>query len=294
MQIANSVQFGFSFNGILTMQRAFSKLFKHPILHFSLLIINYSLTSLFSGCTVEQIEINPSENTPSTFLEGRIQFEGKPLANYPFTIAGVGCTTDSTGYYRITGLNNKTARLQLQHNLYRNLDTLVPLTVSSKADIQLRLRSDSFFPLSIGSTWKYTGTKNYTVTITGKVNAAGKDWIKAEYMDLQDSNRVTEYYRQSGDTVYQFQFDCGTSAILCIMKVTTSFSFSYKTCDPLGNWPIVGTMSKSGTDVIIASNYKINTLTPESTYRFERGIGITRFEKTSANTSRLESFTIAY
>lgn len=293
-QIAHLALFVFLDKCRLTLQRAFTKLFKVPIIHFSLFIINSSLLILFPGCTVEQIEINPSENTPSTFLEGRILFEGKPLTNYPFTIEGIACNTDSNGYYRITELKNKTARLQLQHNFYRNLDTLVPLTVSSKANIQLRLRSESFFPLSIGSTWKYSGTKNYTVTITGKVNAAGKDWIKAEYMDLQDSSWVTEYYRQSGDTVYQFQFDCGTSAILCIMKVTTSFSFSYKTCDPLGSWPIVGTMSKSGTDVIIASNYKINTLTPESTYRFERGIGVTRSEKTSANTSRLESFTIAY
>ncbi|MBI5727924.1 MAG: hypothetical protein HY965_08740 [Ignavibacteriales bacterium] len=276
------------------MHRTFSKLFRFPLFHFSLFIIHSSFFIAFSGCTVEQIEINPSENTPSTFLEGQIMFEGKPLKNYPLTIEGVGCTTDSNGYYRITDLKTKSAHMQLQHTLYRNLDTLVPLTLSSTADIQLRLRSESFFPLSMGSTWKYSGTKNYTVTITGKVNAAGKDWIKAEYVDLQDSSRITEYYRQSGDTVYQFQFDCGTSAILCIMKVTTSFSFSYKTCDPLGSWPIVGTMSKSGTDVIIASNYKINTLTPESTYRFERGIGMTRSEKASANASRLESFTIAY
>lgn len=246
----------------------------------------------FAGCTPEQIVVNPSENTPASYIHGRIMYNTTPLKNYYFQIDTTLCVTDSLGYFYAENLSGKTTRLQLQHYFYRNVDTLLPLTTSGAALVVLTPRSESYFPLTIGSYWKYSGPKSFMTTLTGTEQFGGYSWVRAESM-YSDSTKQVTYYRESNDTIYKYQSECGTTVVYCLFKVGSNITYSWRKCDLSGSWPVVGTMYRSGNS-IFSLTFAVNKINPDLTVRFEKGIGLTRSEPAGTEAQVLQEYYIAY
>jgi hypothetical protein len=215
-------------------------------------------------------------------VDGIVYYENMPLANVIVLLDTNTCNTDSLGYFSFENVESKTARLNINHPLYKSIDTTIIINKNYSFRFDMFYRSNSFFPLAIGNKWFYAESRNtrdkHSIEVLEEELIGGKYYFKLlnkfYRTDLMDTSKYFTYMSIENDSL--FELNCDQTGLLAPFNTAIYDTFIYNNGCNVSYYGIP--FEKDGD--VLKIYYTPSVLVFDAwTYRyFQKGIGIIKRE----------------
>ncbi|MFA6980434.1 MAG: hypothetical protein WC209_14020 [Ignavibacteriaceae bacterium] len=249
------------------------------------------LMIFFNSCKEEPVTPSVNQSEKYYTVEGSIFYDTLSVAGVKVETKNLSFYTDSTGYFFFDSLKTGDHILTLSHPRFRTLDTLLNLSQKVNLKFNLKLKDDSFFPLSVGNKWYYSNKSPYDTNNITLVKEVTESLIinNHVYYQITSNNLSSSLYRLSGDTLFERQ--CSDDKIYALFNIDNGEEFFYNQCFSRGDYNITVQLVRKNLLERILFYDQVNAYDDENYVTFGRGVGVTAL-KGAWDYSRLVKYEI--
>lgn len=244
---------------------------------YSLKILPSVFLLLFSSCSKDSVTNPPIE--PEKYYKVVFETSGYDgiLANVNIELDSWNGITDSSGLLQFDSIKTGSSLIRFSHKDYRTVESSLTIGSDTVISITMKLKSDSFFPMTVGSKWIYKESENRRsiIEVTGLEFIEGFTYTKfTEVMTRNDEviSTYDRFYRISSDTLYEYIGGAyAQEAIYALFNKPVDTEFENTT---VNNWTRIGKIFVKEKS-LICIYYDIPLIfDDEFTVHFRRGVGM--------------------